>query len=68
MIADGRLADMVTTATTWIIPVIFAVTFHEAAHGIAAYQLGDDTAMRAGRVCAQSGSTTIDPLWYDPAA
>ena len=50
MIVDGQLAAMVRTATTWILPVIFAVTFHEAAHGIVANQLGDDTALRAGRV------------------
>jgi Zn-dependent protease len=36
--------------STWIIPVIIAVTFHEAAHGAAAYLLGDDTAWRLGRV------------------
>ncbi len=38
------------TASTWVIPVIFAVTFHEAAHGFIACRLGDDTAWRAGRV------------------
>ncbi len=31
-------------ATTWVLPVIFAVTFHEAAHGFVAYRFGDDTA------------------------
>lgn len=50
MIVDGQLAAMVKTATTWVLPVIFAVTFHEAAHGIVANRLGDDTALRAGRV------------------
>ena len=61
MIADGHLASMVTTATTWIMPVIFAVTFHEAAHGIVANQLGDDTALRAGRVTLNP-IRHIDPL------
>jgi Zn-dependent protease len=37
-------------ATTWIIPVIIAITFHEAAHGFVAHLLGDDTAWRLGRV------------------
>lgn len=37
-------------ATTWIIPVIVAITFHEAAHAFAARRLGDDTASRLGRV------------------
>ena len=37
-------------ATIWIIPVLVAITFHEAAHGLAAHLLGDDTAWRQGRV------------------
>jgi Zn-dependent protease len=37
-------------ATTWIIPVLVAITFHEAAHGLAAHFWGDDTAWRLGRV------------------
>jgi Zn-dependent protease len=36
--------------TVWAIPVIVAITFHEAAHGFVAYLLGDDTAWRLGRV------------------
>lgn len=32
------------------IPVIVAITFHEAAHGYVAWKLGDDTAYRLGRV------------------
>ncbi|WP_119678292.1 site-2 protease family protein [Indioceanicola profundi] len=32
------------------IPAIVAITFHEAAHGYAALKLGDDTALRLGRV------------------
>ena len=36
--------------TTWAIPVIVAITFHEAAHGFVAHLLGDDTAWRLGRV------------------
>jgi Zn-dependent protease len=35
---------------TWIIPVLVAITLHEAAHGWVADKLGDDTARRAGRV------------------
>jgi Zn-dependent protease len=38
------------TASTWVIPVILAITLHEAAHGFIAYQFGDDTAWRLGRV------------------
>jgi Zn-dependent protease len=37
-------------ASAWVIPVIIAITFHEAAHGFVARLLGDDTAWRLGRV------------------
>ena len=37
-------------ATIWAIPVIIAITFHEASHGFVAHLLGDDTAWRLGRV------------------
>ncbi|MFN4282761.1 MAG: site-2 protease family protein [Alphaproteobacteria bacterium] len=36
--------------SVWALPVIFAITLHEAAHGYAALRLGDDTAARAGRL------------------
>jgi Zn-dependent protease len=38
------------TASTWVIPVLIAITFHEAAHGFIAHRLGDETAWRLGRV------------------
>ena len=34
----------------WAIPILIAITFHEAAHGFVARILGDDTAWRLGRV------------------
>jgi Zn-dependent protease len=37
-------------ASTLVVPVVLAVTLHEASHGFIAYRLGDDTAWRAGRV------------------
>ncbi len=43
-------SDAIYLITVWAIPVIVAVTFHEAAHGFVAYLLGDDTAWRLGRV------------------
>jgi Zn-dependent protease len=44
----------------WALPVIIAITFHEAAHGFAAHRLGDDTAWRLGRV-------TLNPIKHiDP--
>jgi Zn-dependent protease len=50
MIVDGQVASAISVATTWVLPVIFAVTLHEASHGFVALQFGDDTALRAGRV------------------
>jgi Zn-dependent protease len=42
--------DMIYTVSIWLLPVLFAITFHEAAHGYVARFLGDDTASRLGRV------------------
>jgi Zn-dependent protease len=43
-------ANTIYLATIWVIPVIIAITFHEAAHGFVAHLLGDDTAWQLGRV------------------
>lgn len=52
--------DWLLAASAWILPALIAITFHEAAHGWAALRLGDDTALRAGRV-------TFNPLRHvDP--
>ncbi len=45
-----EVAELIYTASTWVIPVLFAITLHEAAHGYVAWRLGDDTAYRLGRV------------------
>lgn len=47
--------------SVWAIPVILAITFHEAAHGFVAHKLGDDTAFRLGRVSANP-LRHIDPF------
>jgi len=44
------VGETVATIAVWALPVLFAVTFHEAAHGYVANRLGDDTAKRAGRL------------------
>jgi Zn-dependent protease len=36
--------------SVWVIPLLIAITFHEAAHAFVAYRLGDDTAWQLGRV------------------
>ena len=52
--------DFAYTISTWIAPVLIAITLHEAAHGYVAWKLGDDTAKRLGRV-------TFNPLRHvDP--
>src|SRR6476469_11262426 len=43
------------TASIWVIPLVIAITFHEASHGYVARLCGDDTAWRLGRV-------TFNPL------
>ena len=44
------LAAIGQTLSVWALPVITAITLHEAAHGWMADRLGDDTARRLGRV------------------
>jgi Zn-dependent protease len=36
--------------SVWVLPLIIAITFHEAAHGFVAHALGDNTAFERGRV------------------
>lgn len=47
--------------TVAALPVIFAITLHEAAHGYAAWALGDDTARQAGRL-SLNPLRHIDPV------
>jgi Zn-dependent protease len=42
--------DLIYTVSIWLLPVLIAITFHEAAHGYVARLLGDETASRLGRV------------------
>ena len=44
------IIGMVQQISVVALPLIFAITLHEAAHGYAALALGDDTAKRAGRI------------------
>jgi Zn-dependent protease len=54
------MTSLLYDASTWVLPVLFAITLHEAAHGYVAWRLGDDTAFRQGRV-------TFNPLRHvDP--
>jgi Zn-dependent protease len=44
------MTDLIQTVLIYALPVIFAITLHEAAHGYAAQRLGDPTAAMLGRV------------------
>ncbi len=50
-----QVMSIAYTASIYILPVLLAITLHEAAHGWMANRLGDDTARRMGRV-------TFNPL------
>jgi Zn-dependent protease len=49
------------TLSVWVIPLVIAITFHEAAHGFVAYRFGDHTAWNLGRV-SFNPIRHIDPL------
>lgn len=54
------LPNLIYGLSVWIVPLLLAITLHEAAHGYAALKLGDDTAQRMGRI-------SINPLRHiDP--
>jgi Zn-dependent protease len=43
-------SSMIYSVSIWLLPVLIAVTFHEAAHGFVARFLGDETASQLGRI------------------
>jgi Zn-dependent protease len=49
------MSELIQTVLIYALPVIFAITLHEAAHGYAAQRLGDNTAAMLGRV-------TLNPI------
>jgi len=49
------------TIVLWAVPVVFAITLHEAAHGYVAKLFGDQTAWMLGRVTANP-IKHIDPV------
>lgn len=54
------IANIIQTIAIYAIPVLFAITVHEAAHGYVARYFGDNTAAMMGRV-------TLNPLKHiDP--
>ena len=54
------IAHLIQTVALYALPVLFAITVHEAAHGYAARHFGDNTAYALGRI-------TLNPLKHiDP--
>jgi len=52
--------SLIQSILIYALPVLFAITVHEAAHGYAARHFGDDTAARLGRI-------TLNPIKHiDP--
>lgn len=55
-----ELTELIQTVLIYALPVLFAITIHEAAHGYAARHFGDNTAAMMGRI-------TLNPLKHiDP--
>ncbi|MDB5606998.1 MAG: peptidase [Bradyrhizobium sp.] len=44
------LNSTIYAVSVWVLPLIIAITFHEAAHGFVAHHFGDNTAWERGRV------------------
>lgn len=55
------IAALIQTIALYALPVLFAITLHEAAHGYAARYFGDDTAWKMGRV-SLNPMQHIDPM------
>ena len=54
------IAHLIQTVAIYALPVLFAITVHEAAHGYAARHFGDNTAYAMGRI-------TLNPMKHiDP--
>ena len=47
---ERRLNISLYDVSVWVLPLLIAITFHEAAHAFVAYRLGDNTAQQLGRV------------------
>jgi Zn-dependent protease len=54
-------ANLIQTVAIYALPVLFAITVHEAAHGYAARHFGDNTAWMLGRVTLNPAKH-IDPV------
>ncbi len=55
------MSELVLIVFVWAVPLVLAITLHEAAHGYAALRLGDSTAYLAGRI-SLNPLRHIDPV------
>ena len=55
------IENLIQTVALYALPVLFAITLHEAAHGYAARHFGDDTAWKMGRI-SLNPMRHIDPI------
>ena len=55
------MSDIIVSISVWALPLLFAITLHEAAHAWTAWKLGDNTAKKLGRV-SFNPITHIDPF------
>lgn len=55
------IAQLIQTVAIYALPVLFAITVHEAAHGYAALHFGDPTAHALGRI-SLNPLKHIDPV------
>ena len=55
------IANLIQTVAIYALPVLFAITIHEAAHGYAARHYGENTAYMLGRITLNPFKH-IDPI------
>mgnify|MGYP006976393508 CR=1 FL=1 len=55
------IGNLIQTVALYALPVLFAITLHEAAHGYAARHFGDNTAWQLGRI-SLNPMRHIDPV------
>jgi len=51
----SQIPEFLVQVSIWALPTMFAIILHEIMHGVVALRLGDDTALRAGRL-------TLNPI------
>ena len=58
---SASVLDFLYDASAWVLPALLAITLHEAAHGWVAWKMGDDTALREGRL-SLNPLRHVDPM------